>query len=239
MFISAAGNFHLLSAVQGGVVRDSNLSMAMHHAKWLRDNVNRSKLSQVISVWYPDKKWAIWGLPSVGSSINDLVLLFDFSEVHEAGVLPRFFISHRDNIDALALRLESDQIDRPMLGEGGLVWLLDRDARNKDGSGYLGRYKTARTDFSHIEARFAAREKLFDHLEIVKTPTSGTLTVGVELDGTVTNTLNLDLSRRRQRHRIDGSGYELALICENEVTDVNFLIERHLVLFREGEEGRI
>jgi len=239
MILSSTGYFHLLSAVQGGVVRASNLSMAMHHAKWLRDHINLSKLSQAISVWYPHKKWAIWGLPSTGSSINDLVLLFDFSDVNEAGELPRLFVSNRDNIDALALRLESDQIERPMLGEGGLVWLLDRDARNKDGSGYLGRYQTARTDFHHVEPRLAAREKIFDHLELVKTPTSGTLTVKVEIDGTLTKTLSFDLSKRRQRRRIDGSGYELSLICENEVADVNFLIERHLVLFREGEEGRI
>lgn len=239
MFLSADGNFHLLSAVQGGVIRDSNLSMAMRHAGWLRENLNLSKLSQVISRWYPHKKWALWGLPSAGSSINDLVLLFDFSEVHQAGDLPRFFPSHRDNIDALALRLESDQIERPMIGEGGLVWLLDRAARTKETAGYLGRYQTARTDFRHLEPRLLAREKLFDHVEIVKTPTTGTLTLKIEIDGTVRKTLSFDLSRRRERQRIDGCGHELALIGENNVAGVNFKIERHLVFFREGEEGRI
>jgi hypothetical protein len=243
MLLAADGTFHLLGAVASGVVRDSNLSELLHHAQWLRDNLNLGKLSNAVSVYYPHKKWAVWGLTSKNAQTNDLTVLFDFSRmvgsIGQEPLPPMFFKSSRDLVDSLALRLEADQIERPMLGEGGYVFLLDRASRTKDGaSDNFVSWETPATDFAAVAPALAGREKAFDHLVLDLTPTSGTLTIDVEIDGTVRYTRQADLSLRRQRLRLGGVGHELALLHSNTVDGVDVKVRRELVYFREAAEGK-
>lgn len=241
MFLAADGSFHLLSNTrEGGAVLDSDLSSLLRIDKWVRDHVNLARLSQVVSVWYPHKKLAIWGVPSTGSTNNDLVLYFNFRDVARGGAV-QFTYSTRDNIDALALRLESDTIERPMLAEAGFVYLMDRTTRRKGAGAYTGSYQTPHLDLRDGDPRLAQRKKNFESLTLVQNPTSTAydLTVGVYLDRTLTETLTFSTANRRQRLPLHGSGYEISLAVSNGDLDGDFQVVEHVIGFRDSDEGAI
>lgn len=239
LFMAADARFHLLSSLREGTLWDSDLSAALRLSPWIRANVNLSRLSQITSVWYPHKKRALFGVPSTTSLTNDLTLVFDFLESTVDNPLPRFFYSRRDAVDALALRLSADQIERPMLGEAGFVFLLDQDARNKGGAGYPGRYQTPHSDFRHIDPTLEGRKKIPAHLDLYCTPTSGTLTVTPVWDRVNQPPITFDLTKRRQRFsHMTGSFYEGSFIVDSSgLADADHKIHRLLLAFAEGDES--
>jgi len=240
IFMSATGAFHILSAVDTlGGVRASDLSWHLGLNKWLRDNLNLARLNQVLSVWYPHKKVALFAVPSVGSTSNDLVLRWDFSGV-EQGEPAKFSYSERDTPDMLALKKAADGIFKPVAGEGVFVKLLDQEARNKEGAAYTGRYQTPHLDLSHLDVALAYRRKLFEHLELLMEPVAaGTLTVDVYVDNVLKETLTFDATQRRQRKKLNsGDGFTISLRVTNEVVDEDFKVLAHLVYFKPGNEDQ-
>jgi hypothetical protein len=236
IFLSATGAFHLLSAVDTlGGVKASDLSWALGLNKWLRENLNLSRLNQTLSVWYPHKKVALFSVPSAGSTVNDLLLKWDFSGRDE-GEPVKFSYSEQNIPDALTLRQDTDGVWKPIIGEGGTVKLLERDDRNKDGDAYTSRYQTPHIDFSHMDPALAFRRKLFEFVEFVMEPTSaGTLAVEVLVDGSVKQEFTIDATKRRQRKLLRvGDGYTLSLRVTNATVDEDFKVLAHLIYFKPG-----
>jgi hypothetical protein len=240
IFMSATGAFHVLSAVDTlGGVKASDLSWHLGLNKWLRENLNLNRLGQTLSVWYPHKKVALFSVPGVGSTVNNLMLKWDFSGV-EHGEPVKFSYSFQSVPDALALRRDTDDIWKPVVGEGPYVKLLDRAARNKEGVGYTSRYQTPHIDFSHLDERLAWKRKLYEHLELVMEPVgAGTLTVEVFVDGVLKQTLTYDATKRRQRKLLRvGDGHTISLRVTCNTVNEDFKVLAHLVYFKPGNEDQ-
>jgi hypothetical protein len=212
MFLSADASFHLLSAVDTlGGTRTSSLSERLHIDTWLRENLNLARLSQAVSVWYSNKGLAVWGVPSKNSQTNDLMLYFDFSDI-ENGLPPKFAYSYRDTPGALALYRDTDTIERPIMGEAGMVYKLDQAAKTKSSAGYELISQTPHTDFGEVDPSLKAVRKQFDWLEYeFHDDASGALTVEVYVDKVLVNTLSYDATQARQRQRIGAQGYRISL----------------------------
>lgn len=240
IFLSATGSFHLLSAVDAlGGVRASDASGRLGLNRWLRDNLNLSRLGQVLSVWYQHKKVALFSVPSAGSTVNDLLLKWDFSGVERD--LPVKFSFSRQNVpDTLALKRASDGIWKPVIGEGGFVRLLEQDDRNKDGAAYTGQYQIPHLDFAHLDARLRWHRKIYEHLELIMEPVSaGTLTVEVFVDGTLKQTLTFDATQKSQKQKLNvGDGFTFSVRVTNDVVDEDFKVLSHVVYFKLGNEDR-
>lgn len=192
LFMSNEGNFHLLSAVEHfKAVEDSDLSAKLKFTSFIRDTVNLGRLDQVQSVWYGHTKQAIFSLPSQGSLVNDLLITFDFMDKNN----PKITTSMRDTAEALAIREDSDGIERPIHGDdAGMVYLMDQASRSKDGAGYNGKFKTPHTDFSQQEPRMATMRKNFAFLEVVSNPLGNfNLAIDVIIDGSLAYTLLFDM----------------------------------------------
>ncbi len=243
LFITPNGSFHLLSAVDSlGGTRASDLSYALGLRKFLSENINLKKLDQVTSLWYPDKKLAMFGVPGTGQNTNTLLLKFDFAGVQRGGPV-RFSYSQRDSADALATRRDENFVPRPILGEAGFVWLLDQNSDsvnslNKGGQAYQGLYQTPLLDFSHKSPGYSRVRKQFDHLEIVFNPvTAGTLRVRVFVDGGLRQTLDYDATKRRVKHKLSaGDGYTISVEGSNSALDEDFQVLQHNFYVKPGRE---
>jgi hypothetical protein len=241
LFMAADGSIHLLSAVnsQSGV-RGSDLTYALGLTKWIQDNVALDKLNQVDSVWYPSKKQAIFTLPGSGDSTNTVTLKFDFGVV-DAGSPIRFSYSERDAADAVALYLDSNNIPRPIMGEGVFAWKLDQASRTKGGA-YTASWQTPYLSMGHIDRTFSAIQKNWDNLEVIFDPTgTGDLSVDVYVDGTkrTDTALTFTSTNRRQRRTLRvGTGYEISIAGSNAVDTENPKVLGMILGFRGASEDQ-
>jgi hypothetical protein len=239
MFMAADGNLHLLSAVNTlGGTRSSNVTYALGLSQWFRDNLNLSRLSQVTSAWYPHKKLALWGVPGVGSTTNNLVLLFDFGAVQEGGPV-KFHYWSTYTADAFAARRDTDTIERPVLGSGGYIYQLDQSTRSIAGVGYSALFQTPHLDMSHVDPRNRRVRKQYDFLEFVMDPSdAGTLTVAVIVDGTERQTLTVDTTLYRQRFKLNaGDGHTFSLqVTSSDAAGDDFKLLAVLLYFKQTNE---
>lgn len=246
LFLAANGTFHLLSAVDTlSGTRASDLSYRLGISKWIRDHVNLVRLNQVVSVWYPHKKQAYFGVPSTDSNVCDLTLKFDFGGV-DTGQDVRFSYSRRDTPGAFAVRRSADPdlhdaVERPINGEGGLVYLMDREARNKAGQPYIGLFQTPFLDFSYVDPKCRTRHKIPEHLEMVFEPVdAGTLVVQPVVDGKNRGTpLAYSPTNMRERQRIGVSkGHTISFIGSESTLNGDFAIDDIIMSFNIGDEDQ-
>jgi hypothetical protein len=197
--------------------------------------VNLSRLNQTLSVWYPDKKVALFALPGAGSLVNNLLVKLDFSG-REDGEPVKFSYSFQNTPDALALKQDTDGVWKPVIGEDSHVRLMEREARNKDGAAYTTVYQTPHIDMSHMDPSLAFRRKIFEHVEFIMEPVaSGTLTVLVYVDGQYKQTLTVDATKRRQKFLLrSGDGYTISLKATSSTVNHDFKVLAHLVYFKPG-----
>lgn len=239
MFLAADGNFHMLSAVATlGGVRASDLTYRLGLSKWLRDNLNLTRLNQVESVWFPQKKLALWGLPGVGSMTNNLTLKFDFGDVEDGGNV-KFSYSQRDAVEAFTQRRSaSDAIERPIFGAGGFVYLMEQAARDKDGVAYTGTFQTPHLDFSHLDPKLRYTRKLYEQLELIMEPVlAGTITAQVYVDTVLRQTISFNATLRRQKRLLRvGDGHTISVKVTNSVLDEDFQVDAILVYCKLGNE---
>lgn len=234
LFMAADGQFHMLSAVDTlGGVSTSNLSKALGIRNYIRDHVNLARLDRVVSCWNPDQKLAYFAVPGTGETTNTLLLKFDFSQQPV-----KFSVSTRDSTDAIILkRFDDTLIHKPISGEAGFVWLLDQDARTKNGEEYTSTVQTAHETFGYVDPKLANIRKLFDHLELEFEPVaSGEITVYVYVDNVLRQTItNFDPTERSDRKKLncgDGNEFSIKITCEEG--DFNLIGAN--VYFRSGNE---
>ncbi|HEX7126259.1 MAG TPA: hypothetical protein VF406_10895 [Thermodesulfobacteriota bacterium] len=264
LFWSADGRLHLLSAVQetaGEGVGTSDLSGALALQQFLAETVALGALSQMDAVWYGAEQTACFALPRFGTSLNTVLLLLNFEgRARNEGVKPTWLDFAR--VEALALRKEADQVERPLFGDHqGVVRKLFQAARSVDGVGYVGQYATPDTDFGFADASLGPKRKNFDALEVVSLSTGAwTATVEVWIDGRRTQTLQFGQGSggavlgstfvlgtavlgaagvAQRRRRLTGNGRRLRLVGANAAAGEDFWIAGHRVSFRvAGEEER-
>ena len=235
LFLTAEGNFHFLSATTlGGVSTKDSLSDRLRITKWIRDNIDISKLNQTTSVWFAHKKLAIFAVPTLGSSVNDARLMFDFADLPRGGV-PKFSYSFRDTSESLAVRRGTDGVNRPIFGDDiGLIWLLDQTSRSKAAAGYLGQFRTPENDFSFMNPVFGVTKKIYDYVQLIQNAqASGTLSLDVFVDGTLKATLSFDLTKTQETLPLGaGPGFRISLRGKNSIDAVDFSEAQLRVFFR-------
>jgi hypothetical protein len=235
LLLDTDAGFHLVSVLDRstGSFRRSDLSERLNVKDWIRQNVNLNRLNQATSVWFEHKSLAVYSLPGVGSTVNNLRLMFDFTGYPN---LIRFSYSTRDTLPSLWLHVGSDTIRRPAGGSNaGKVYLLDQEDRSNAGSGYTWKIKTVETDFSFLDSSLASRKKAVDFLEAVFNPHgSATVTAEVFRDGVIHKTIQFDASQQRQVKRVGGTGYRWAVRWSNSTDDEDVSLAAFRYWFRPG-----
>lgn len=256
LYMDAVGNFHLMSATNAfSGVQTSNISQVADLADFLRGNIAVNDIRRSVGIWYGEKQQAIFALPLLGSSDNNIRISVDFSSP-QTGI--RFLPSRRDTPVSMWRRKDGDGIFKPVHGDNiGFVWLMDQESRNKDGEPYTASFQTANMDLSYTNPILATKDKTGDFLEIefeqqgdwelavtvfwddIPGPTllyrmggNGAALGAFTLD---TNVLGSD-SVRSIRKRIVGSGRRLRIKCENSGEDENIALSNFYLSFRVNSE---
>jgi len=146
-------------------------------------------------------------------------------------------MSRRDVPVSMWLKPDADNVPVPVTGDNaGFVWLMDQDARTKDGAGYPIIFETANTDFGFHDQQLATRSKNGQFLEISYEPRGNwDLTVECFWDDVLTDTLVFNMggsgaalgsfildtdilaaaSVRSQRVKMNGSGRRFRMVATN------------------------
>ena len=188
LFPDASGNFHLLSfALETGNLGGQSLTQQANLDVFIRDTFNLSRLQQVRGLYYPAKRQAHFAMARSGQTINDGRLVVDFTRPD----LPRFRFSDRDICQSLWLRMDTNNVPRPISGDNaGFVWQMDNETRSKDGQAYTAQFQSAHTDFSYTDPSLGTRRKNGAFLECVMTAKGDwDLSCDIVWDGTVKHTV--------------------------------------------------
>ena len=167
IYLMGNGTIHLLSATQEfGDVNVSAITKAPNYFDvFMRGNVNLSGLRRSMGVWYAAKSKALFTVPQVGSTQNDIRIQIDFNNPQ---IGPRFLLNRRDESPAIWMRPDSDDVEKPVIADGdGYVWNIDLETRSKDGATYTMEFETSENDFSFADAKLGPRTKNGQFIEIV------------------------------------------------------------------------
>ncbi|MCI0526652.1 MAG: hypothetical protein L0Y56_04260 [Nitrospira sp.] len=255
VFLSSVGDLHLLSAVQEfGDIRNSSLSLQDKMDEFVRSNINLSKLQFSQMIYYEEKNEIHVTMSKTSSTARDARLVLDTSNPSKR----RFRFSDKDRNESLWVRRDAQGIERPVSGDNaGFVWLLDRDARNKDGMGYTGQFQTSHMDFKELDPKLGTVRKIGKFLELVAEPVGNNISVDVLWDNIFTHAIQFSFGSSgavlgafilgvdklsgeagivSKRKRLLGSGKRLSLIVRNTVANQDFSVIKFYVHFKRGAE---
>ena len=255
-FMHEEGSVHLVSAVQEfGDMQASSLSDRMILAPFLRDNINEINIRSARAVYYYTKRELHFAVPGITSSVNNRRLVFDLTLWPDK---PRARWSERDTCVSLALRKDSQGVERPIFGDdAGNIFLMDQTAKEENGAAYLGMFQTAHLDFGHLDPSLKSKRKNYEFLELIVEPTGNwSINVDVYLDGRfsqaidfnlgvlgeVLGTFTLDVDQLgggsvlNRRKRLLGSGRRISFVVKNAGLGQDFSIAKMLVYFTPGDE---
>jgi hypothetical protein len=155
--------------------------------EYVRDQLNFAGLPYSQSVYYPEKKLAMFTGQSTSTLVRDRILVIDVARQNSRP----YFIT-KDSPNCLALRKDSQGISRPMYGtQDGFVYLMDQQTYSIQGAPYLGEFQTAYTDFSQVDSGLAGKNKIFDFIEVNYLPTGNNdFFCEVYVDGDLRQTLS-------------------------------------------------
>lgn len=147
---------------------------------WARNVLNKAGLSEQHALYYPEKKLGFFTFRSGYRTENDTLLVIDVNRPN-----PRFSRWVKGTPNCLALRKDSNGIERPIYGdESGYVILMDREDRLEATASYEARFDTPHMDFRQIDPRLMNQQKHFDFLEVEYIPEGDwDLTMGYFVDG--------------------------------------------------------
>ena len=260
IYLDAAGNFQLVSAtLEFGNMAANNLSQKFQINSFLHDNVNLSRLQQIRAMYYGNRREVHFLLSSLNSTVNNRRMVIDFNMAE-----PRFRFSDRDTMDSIWLRMDIDNIQRPMIGDNaGFVWFLDQDTKSKAGAGYLGQFQTPQIDLSHLGPstnNLPTKRKQGQFLEVVAEPKGNwNLNVDIQWDGVTTQTVTFNMGTGgvglgtfvigtdtlggdtllNRKRRITGGGRRFSLIARNNGVGEDFSIDKFYLHFVPGDERLI
>jgi Concanavalin A-like lectin/glucanases superfamily len=279
LFMDRNGSIHSLTATnEFGDFNTGNVSQIADMQPFMNSEVNRSMLSRSQSTYYANKRQAWFLVPRTVSDIPNLRIEISMEGVNQsaqnaAGVLPRFFLSRRDEAQALWLRpdkgipphppedpvgVPGDFILRPTLGEeDGCVYILDQEARNKDGVAYPIQFGTANSDLAFVDPTLATKWKNAEFMEIVYEPEGDwDLTVHTFWDDRYASSIAFNMGGagvpldvfeldrdvlgasgvKEVRRRLVGSGRRFRMVAFNDGLNQNVSIAGFHMSFTIGDE---
>lgn len=223
LFMSAAGQFFLITATTQGGVTVTDLSTRLYLDQWLQTHVNLTRLDQVVAAWDSTLKIAYFAVPSqingTNSLTNDLLLMFDFRAFTKGEAKVRVSYTYRDASQALAVRRNPSTYRYEVMQAdyAGNLWRLangvGNDERSVDSalpgntpslSGYVGRFQISHTDLeeymSQYDPTLGPMNKNFDWLGVEYVPnTGGNITVVEYVDGVAQPSQTVSLTQSGPR----------------------------------------
>jgi hypothetical protein len=222
--------------------------------EYIRDQLNFTGLPYSQSVYYPEKKVALFTGQSSSTLLRDRMIAIDVARDN-----PRISMITKDQPNCIALRKDSQGISRPMYGDAnGFVYLMDQATYNVAGTAFLGEFQTAYTDFGQVDQSLAGKNKIFDFLEVNYVPTgNNNFYVDVYVDGefrqtlTFTQTLGIGLDsfvldqdalagepvgNRNRKQLKSCTGNKISFRVYNNSSNEAFQVERLIVSFRLSAE---
>lgn len=256
VFLDRNGRLRVVVAINAqGKITTLSLSDRSQIAPFIRDQISLANLDRARMVYYADKNELHVILPSSGGAALNRRLVID----HNTVGVPKFRFSDRDSNESIWMRQDADGIERPTIGDNNeTVFLLDQEARDKDGAGYLGKFQTAHNDLSAGNPKVQTQDKRGAFLEVVMEPKGNwNLDVDVLWDGVYQETVSFNLgvtgaalgtfvlgtdqlaieSIRNVKRKITGGGRRISLIAKNSTAGQDFSMSKFLVHFRLAEEG--
>ena len=206
------------------------------------------------SVYYPEKKIALFTAQSTTTLLRDRIIAIDVSRDNS-----RVYLITKDEPNCLALRKDSQGISRPIYGtQSGYVYLMDQSTYNVNGTPFIGEFQTAYSDFGQVSLEYAGKNKIFDFLEVNYLPTgNNNFSVDIYVDGDFRQTLTftqflgtgldsfvLDvdaltgdaLSGRNRKPLKSCTGNKISFRFYNNSSNESFRVERIIVGFRLSAE---
>lgn len=252
IFMDPGGNLHALSTVQeAGNLGSRSFMDEADIGTLIRDNMNKAELANVIAHYYVAKRELSFSMSGIGTTNRNRRLVIDFNRSPQ-----RAYVSTKDEIESIWNRKDSDEIDRPTVGDtAGFIWDLDQETRSRDGEGYEGVFQSAHLDFSWVQEGLGAVEKNFKFLEMVVEPVGNwDLNVDIIIDGDTTQTVTFNMGVSgsalgsftlgtdklggdqvlNRRQRIVGSGRRVSLKGRNSGAGQDFSVARFYIGFKPG-----
>lgn len=222
--------------------------------EYIRDQLNFAGLPYSQSVYYPEKKIALFTGQSSSTLLRDRMLAIDVARDN-----PRISLITKDQPNCLALRKDSQGIARPMYGDAsGFVYLMDQQTYNVAGTSFLGEFQTAYTDFGQVDQSLAGKNKIFDFLEVNYLPTgNNSFYIDVYVDGELRQTLSFSqtigigldsfeldsdalagppVGSRNRKQLKSCTGNKISFRVYNNSFNEAFQVERLIVSFRMSAE---
>lgn len=185
---NSIGSYTSLQATQA--FGDFEAGDILQNAKvenYIRGQLNFAGLPYATSVYWAEKKLALFSGQSTSTLTRDRMLMVDV-----ARKTPRIMLDTKERPNCLALRKNSSGIQRPMYGAAdGFVYLMEQSSYNRNSAAYVGEFQTVYTDFGQVDPRFASMNKIFDFIEVGYVPTgNNSFYVDVYIDGDLRQTLS-------------------------------------------------
>jgi hypothetical protein len=168
---------------QGDIFKQSKVS------QYYRQYTNVAGVPYMQGIYYSEKGLALFSTRSTYTTANDCLVQLDVSEPGS----PKFGLWNHYQADAIALRRDLQNIQRPIYGgTDGNVYMADWQTWAVNGNAYTASFKTPYYDMSHMDPTLASKDKLFEYISCVLTPTGNTfLNVDVWVDGRFIQTVQL------------------------------------------------
>lgn len=244
----------LTAAQEFGDINSGDILRLLRNEGFMRDTTSQAGTQDRHSIYYENKKLAMFTYRSAGGIMNDRIMYIDYNLQN-----PRVTWSTKDQANCLAMKKDSLGIERPIYGaEDGYIYEMDREDREVNGVGYMGEFQTPHMDFGSNDPGLAEKNKLYDFLEVTFEETGNwDLLIDVFVDREYTETINFTLTkdsflnnfylnqdssvgRMSQSFRIPlhGSGRRISLRCYNSGVRQNFKIAALTVYFRLAGEAQ-
>ncbi len=193
MWVSPDGSWHLVSATTAtGSVRAEDLT-SRKLGSYSREQINLSQMVDAQLVYYSNKQEIMLACAAQGQTAKTRRLHMDLNKRSEVG--ERWIWWDRDQNECLFLRKTDEVMIPAMCDNAGQLWLLDRAARAKDGSGYQFSWFLKPSDFSEVIPGWQGRKKNLRFLQLeYDARASATHTISVYADGELIQTITFTLT---------------------------------------------
>lgn len=256
--VIAANSFGSISSLQAsdkfGDLESGDILANAQVEDYFRDILSATGYQFSHALYYGEKKMFLVTARSYGSNEQDRIIIIDVS-----GQPSKITLETKDQPTCLALRRDSDGIEKPMYGDNdGFVYFMDASTYAVGGAAYSGEFQLSYMDMSHMDPSLAAKNKTFDFVEVTYRATgSFTLFMTVYVDrqeretksfpisasGTLPFILGTDLlaGESVQQKRIpirSATGKRISLKFYNNSLNEYFKIEQIIISFRvSGEQS--
>lgn len=222
--------------------------------QYIRNQISFVGIPYSQSVYYPEKKIALFTAQSTTTLLRDRIIAVDVSRDNS-----RIYMITKDEPNCLTLRKDLQGISRPIYGtQSGYVYLMDQSTYNVNGTPFIGEFQTAYSDFGQVSLEYAGKNKIFHFLEVNYLPTgNNNFSVDIYVDGDFRQTLTftqflgtgldsfvLDvdaltgdaLSGRNRKPLKSCTGNKISFRFYNNSSNESFRVERIIVGFRLSAE---